>query len=196
MRAAEALVTLQASGFVIERHHNRLSVVPHDRITPGIEALIIANRDGLLELVRAKPDRATEQAMWWRSHIAALPVSTVPGHDRMIAALIVSAADAWLIEAARLDWNDVDVFGVHPVAPLGRVDCWGVAASLALSPHNRTGRDGRQHLTRLIEIGPDHATVETPTGTRFKHPREPRGSAIAVAVWDLPAFAPTLEFHR
>jgi hypothetical protein len=52
MRAADALAELQRMGLIIEPHGGHLFVTPREQITDRARALIVQNRDGLLDLLR------------------------------------------------------------------------------------------------------------------------------------------------
>jgi hypothetical protein len=66
------------------------------------------------------------------------------------------------MEAARLRWSTLDVFGVHPVA-------------IGLVPLIRGGD--------VVAIGSDRATIRMQGGTLLTYLRRPQPGAVAV--WDL-----------
>ena len=99
-------------------------------------------------------------------------------------------------EAARLGWTAIEIFGVHPLAPAIRVECWGVAVSVAISPFNRTVTD-RAISARLrcevCEVTANRIRFLTPTGARFAALRFARGLDEAVCIWELAGFVATVK---
>jgi hypothetical protein len=79
------------------------------------------------------------------------------------------------------------LFGVHPVAPVVRIECWGAAVAVALSPHNRVGRDGVWRLSKLVEIDANRALIELPSSVRTVAGRFP--GLGAMPLWEVPVFA-------
>lgn len=53
MRAIVTLLELHRQGLVLEAFGDKLGVTPRERITAAARALIIENRDGLLQLLRS-----------------------------------------------------------------------------------------------------------------------------------------------
>lgn len=132
---------------------------------------------------------ARRQIELWQQRILAMPT----GHPHTVMAVdCLSVIDAAALQrAVMLGWDETALFGVHPVAPLVRVECWGLLAGLVLSPHNRRGSYGQRHQTRLVEIDVNRARTETPTGARFGVDRLGHGRDEAVPVWELAGSAPT-----
>jgi hypothetical protein len=88
-------------------------------------------------------------------------------------------------EAVRLEWTDVQLFGVCPDAPWVRVESWGLITGLALSPHNRLDSQGRYQQTKLDSIDAAGATTITPTGSRAWFDRFHIGLDLAVPWWEV-----------
>jgi hypothetical protein len=88
-------------------------------------------------------------------------------------------------EALRLEWSEVQLFGICPIAPVVRVDSSGLITGLALSPHNRRDRQGRYHQTKLESIDANGATTITPGGSRHPFDRFHVGLDLAVPWWEL-----------
>ena len=77
--------------------------------------------------------------------------------------------DCWSMEAARLGWSVLDVFGVHPAAPSTTFNAIG------LVPLIRGGD--------VVAIGSDRATIRTQGGTLLTYLHRPQPGAVAV--WEL-----------
>lgn len=127
---------------------------------------------------------AQRQAECWRTRLDAWhPPVALAG---LAADLRHIAGQSWLIGAASSGWHVVSLFGVHPVAPLVRVECWGLAVTLAASPHNRPGA-----RVRLVSLDAAHARIETPSRARFGIGRSSVAFDLAVPVWEIDAPAQT-----
>ena len=121
---------------------------------------------------------AQRQAEWWRTRLDAWhPSVALAG---LAADLRAVAGQPWLADAARAGWHDVSLFGVHPVAPLVRVECWGLGVTLAVSPHNRPGA-----RVRLVSIDAARARIETPSRARFGIEQSVAAFDSAGPVWEV-----------
>jgi hypothetical protein len=93
-------------------------------------------------------------------------------------ALVDSAGrflDTWGAEAARLDWQPLDLFGVHRTAPFRRLDGMGLLPLLA---------GGSQ--VRIVALTAAGATLERPSGSRLSFTRPTAAQqAEAIPVWKL-----------
>jgi hypothetical protein len=90
-------------------------------------------------------------------------------------------------KAQRLEWTDVQLFGIDPKAP-GRVESWGLITGLVLSPHNRRDSKGANHITKLDGgLDATGAMTVTPTGSRLLFDRFHKGLDLAVPFWECPA---------
>jgi hypothetical protein len=121
---------------------------------------------------------AQRQAEWWRARLNAWHPPAML--QRLRLELRAVAAPPWLADAVRTGWGDVALFGVHPAAPLVRVECWGLAVALAASPFNRW--DAR---VRLVSLDASRARIETPTGARFGIEPSAAGFDHAAPVWEI-----------
>jgi hypothetical protein len=92
------------------RNLNVATVTTVTKDFKGGPALDDALFDGLANMRAADPLEGFSFAMW--RHIC------IDGE---------AFARCWAAEAAALGWSDLDIFGVHPSSPAGRVGCWGVA---------------------------------------------------------------------
>ena len=81
--------------------------------------------------------------------------------------------DRWGAEAARLEWQAEDVFGVHPVVPSARHDLMGLVPLIG-------GGD-------VVSITADRATIRRGTGAELTVLRQAVDGAVAV--WDVVAGA-------
>jgi hypothetical protein len=88
-------------------------------------------------------------------------------------------------EALRLDWTDVQLFGICPHAPTMRVESWGLMIGLVFSPHNWRDKQERYHMTRLVSIDETGATIVTPGGSEFRFDRFHHGLDVAVPWWEV-----------
>ena len=132
---------------------------------------------------------ADRQVANWCERLNALPLPDDPAIAQLRNGLIEIVAQSWLIEAAKHGWDAIAVFGCHPHAPLVRGEAMGLAVTLAGSPHARRSGAGQWLRTRLIAIDHNQATIETPTGARFRVVRFAHGLDYAIPVWELPVFA-------
>jgi hypothetical protein len=106
--------------------------------------------------------------------------------SRLASATLEFLATDHFREALRLEWTDVQLFGVCPAAPWVRVESWGLITGLALSPHNRLDSQGRYHKTKLDGgLDTTGAMTITPTGSRFRFDRFHIGLDLAVPWWEL-----------
>jgi hypothetical protein len=81
--------------------------------------------------------------------------------------------DRWGVEAARLGWSALDVFGAHPVAPAVRYDAAGLVQLISGG--------------EVIAIRTDRATIRAMLSrSELTYLRSPR--AGVVALWDLLIF--------
>ena len=168
----------------ISAYHERIAIVIEDGRETHDDAVRIAAEEVGVPIERL----AQLQVAEWRSRIQALPPqSDHPALITLQAALIAQLALPWMTEAARHGWTDLELFGAHPTAPAVRVECWGLAVSIAMSPFNRRSRSGEIRRTRLVAIDQNRAVIETPTGERFGANRFDRGLDEATPIWDHPA---------
>lgn len=113
MRAADALAELRQLGLVLEPMGDRLLVTPRDRITDLARALIIENRDELLDLLRQPEpcclelaERATDLADAWHERVAIC-----------LEAGDISETEARRIAEAEIGRRFVETFMRREVAP-------------------------------------------------------------------------------
>jgi hypothetical protein len=78
--------------------------------------------------------------------------------------------DRWAVQAARLGWSVLDLFGAHPVAPAYRYDAAGLVNLIS-------GGD-------VVDIRTDRAVIRTPSGNSLTYYLR-RDCRDAVALWDL-----------
>jgi hypothetical protein len=165
--------------------------------TDGTHGTGGANRDAPTVLSQLRADLEFQggcsiagQVEWWRARFqpSALPPGTDAATARLIAMIADVAQQDWLFDAARLGWNDVELFGVNARAASGRVEAWGLVTAIALSPHSRTNKHGVRQATRLASISADAATIATPTGATFHTARARYGLAASVPAWELIRF--------
>ena len=76
----------------------------------------------------------------------------------------------WHVEAERLGWDELDLFGVDATRPDTRTDALGLVPAA----------DG----CRMVELGGDVAVLETPEGARQSFRRR-LGRPGRVPVWEL-----------
>lgn len=83
---------------------------------------------------------------------------------------IIADADAfldqWAIEAARLGWTDLDLFGVHPIAPAFRYDCMGLIPLI--------------RGDEVIGISETRATTRSRSGNLLIYLRRPMTGAVLI----------------
>jgi hypothetical protein len=77
---------------------------------------------------------------------------------------------AWVAEAARLGWSDLELFGVDADRPYARLDGLGLVPAL----------DG----CRIIELNATGAVLDSPSGTRQSYQRKVEQPG-QVLVWKL-----------
>jgi len=85
-----------------------------------------------------------------------------------------SFLERWGTQAARLGWQDWELFGCHSRAPFGRIEGMGLALLLR----------GRQ----LVALTATEAVIRTPTGARQTHrrrPVDPLNPTERSLVWEL-----------
>jgi len=80
----------------------------------------------------------------------------------------------WWPQLVTLGWSDTEVFGVHPCAPLVRIDAWGLLPALVLS---------KLSAPKLIEVNAAVAIVRTATGSLLRWTRGAPGMDVAVPWW-------------
>jgi hypothetical protein len=85
--------------------------------------------------------------------------------------------------AMRLEWTDVQLFGIDAQAP-GRVESWGLITGLVLSAHNWRDSQGRYHQTKLESVDADAAMTVTPTGQPARFYRFHHALDVAVPWWE------------
>ena len=177
---------------------------PAELIVAYLERVAICIKDGGVSEVEAHRTAskqtgadidtlARRQIDCWRNQIKDIAAPGDLALAKLRDDLLEIIVEPWAKQAAREGWDDVAVFGVHPIAPTVRVECWGLAPSLVLSPHNRLGSDGIQWKTRLVELTTDRAVIETPTGARFTVNRFAHALDEAIPAWQLAAFSAPAE---
>ena len=170
---------------LIATYNERLAIVLEAGDIPEPEAHRIVSEEVCADLAAL----AGLQVAAWRAHIESFtePLAD-PALARLRRDLLVILGERWVLDAAQLGWDVVAMLGLHPTAPLVRVDCWGAAVAVALDPHNRRSASG-VHRARVVAIDQTFATIELPTGLRTKAGRFARGLDIAVPIWEVPGFA-------
>jgi hypothetical protein len=76
--------------------------------------------------------------------------------------------EVWAPEAARLGWQAIDLFGVHPIAPAARFDAMGLVLIISGG--------------EVVSINERSATIRSPGGQLLVYMRRP--SNEAVCLWD------------
>lgn len=168
-----AIITADDPGSPIAAYRERLAICLDAGDVPEAEAHRIATSEAGADLTVL----SARQVAWWQACLAAwCPAETKL--QQLQCDLGAIAREPWVVDAARAGWSDTAVFGAHPVAPLVRIECWGLAVHLTLSPHNRAGK-----RVRVVSLDSALARIETPTGARFGV--EPTNVAYdhAVPVW-------------
>ena len=79
-------------------------------------------------------------------------------------------ASPWAMEAARLGWTDLDLFGVDAERPYARLDGLGLVPAL----------DG----CKIVALSAEGAILETPGGARQSYRRNPEQPG-RVLVWKI-----------
>jgi len=161
----------------------------HERLAICAEAGDVSVADALgiaTEHAGASIDElANRQVTQWLAHLVAMPLPS----NRELASkrpqLVEIARQPWLLDAARLGWSDVALFGIHPGAPSVRIECWGLAIRMALSPFNASPSQQRAQRVRLKSIDANTAVLETPSGAHSRMLRCSHGFDVAVPVWSL-----------
>jgi hypothetical protein len=77
--------------------------------------------------------------------------------------------ELWEGEAKRLRWSALNLFGVHPVAPMSRYDVMGLVPVLA-------GGSVRQ-------LSSDYAIIAAPTGSLLTYTKTPQPGAVLL--WNI-----------
>ena len=175
----------------IQAYHERLAICLDGGDISSDEAVRIASEEAATPIAVL----AELQVAAWRTHIEALPVPTDPALSGLKAELIEQLALPWLTYAARLGWTGLELFGAHPLAPAVRIECWGVAVSVALSPFSRTTDRafGSRLRCTIRDVTGERISLITPTGARFGFTRFASGLDESVCAWNLPAYAPTTK---
>jgi hypothetical protein len=122
----------------------------------------------------ANPDVSDQVPRSWAESFARLNIADQPAGFRHEAwcQLIDDGGqflDRWGMEAARLGWSALDVFGVRPAAPSTTFDAIG------LVPLIRGGD--------VVAIGSDRATIRMQGGTLLTYLCRPQPGAVAA--WEL-----------
>lgn len=106
-------------------------------------------------------------------HAAVLRVKAAGLWSHLRTASLAFLESGFAADAVRLGWNERDLFavfsGITSAIPI-RVDALGLVTTTALAPFTY----------RILEIGPDHAMIETETGARHRARRGPPCSASVV----------------
>jgi hypothetical protein len=111
----------------------------------------------------------------WAEGFAALSTMPAPtGFSARRWQRIIDATgaflDRWANEAARLGWNDLDIFSVNPDRPDARFDCMGLVLLL--------------DRAEVIALDHEGATLRTQTGSELRYRRRPL-PAGTVSLWNL-----------
>jgi hypothetical protein len=113
-----------------------------------------------------------------RDAILAALAQLPPGTKRMRARLELVTREflksPFFADAMHFGWTDEELFGVHPIAPMVRVDQLGIVSGLAIS---------RLAGPRLERIGPDAAIVRCSSGSRLSAPRTRQGESAGIPWW-------------
>lgn len=76
---------------------------------------------------------ASEQRRRIVEDLATLPRILPPTAHRLALRTRQFVATPWFREALREGWTAFELFGVHPIAPIVRIEAWGLLPSLVLS---------------------------------------------------------------
>ena len=99
------------------------------------------------------------------------PAEFPPSRWGQLRAVLAAFAESrWHVEAERLGWDELDLFGVDATRPYTRTDALGLVPAA----------DG----CRMVELGGDVAVLETPEGPRQSFRRR-LGRPGCVPVWEL-----------
>ena len=110
----------------------------------------------------------------WRVEIERLPALRTADGVRLRRCALAFLDRPWLGQALRLGWGELELWGVHELAPFVRGDAMGLVASLALSPLG----------WKLAELTPHAAITVTQSGWRLTRSRFPAGIGAAVPLWE------------
>ena len=135
-----------------------------------------AHRTATAQCGASLDELAARQIASWRHRIEALPEPA----DRRLAGIkatcIEALAQRWAHDAARLGWDECEMFGLDPATPTNR-DLNGLLLGLALT--------SLRLPVRVVEIRASEAVIETGTGSRLRHFNTGRAGP---PIWEHPAF--------
>jgi hypothetical protein len=165
----------------IVRWQERVAIICEAGDLPEPEAHSIANVEAGVDIETL----ARRQVAYWRRRIESLPAGDDHRMNRLRDDVLRLLDEPWAYRAAMFGWDEIAMLGVHARAPMVRVECWGLAISVAASPFNDITRN---RIAKIVYLGPDRAVIETPTGSRLLINRLSHGLDAAVPVWNADAF--------
>jgi len=119
-----------------------------------------AHRTATGECGASLDELAARQIAYWRSRIQALPEPT----DRRLSAIkptcLEGLTQSWAHNAARLGWNEREMFGLDPAAPTVH-NLNGLLPNLALTAFRRP--------VKIVEIRIAEAVIVTGSGSMLRH---------------------------
>ena len=125
------------------------------------------------------------------AHVAAitaeldrLPPPSSRDGEKLLKVTRAFLGSHWHLDAIRHGWPQHELFGVHPVAPSVRVECWGLIPQLSIGPHLGA---------KLESLDDSGALVTYRSGTRVRLRRFNPGLDAAVPWWDCPSVVPVGE---
>ena len=138
------------------------------------DATQIANQDvGDIEIL------AAAQVTDWQHRIEALSEVADPRMNQLRRAVLSILAEPWVRRAAALGWDEIAMLGVHPSAPLVRIDCMGAVVSVARSPYNDVRT---QRFVQVTHVDEHRVHLRLPSGATPVMGRFERRDG-AVPIW-------------
>ena len=150
------------------------------------ERVAIMSVNGTVPLEAEAAALAEHGLLSWHAladaHVAAitaeldrLPPPSSRDGEKLLKVTRAFLGSHWHLDAIRHGWPQHELFGVHPVAPSVRVECWGLIPQLSIGPHLGA---------KLESLDDGGALVTYRSGTRVRLRRFNPGLDAAVPWWE------------